>query len=98
MSSYFRPDETRKARKLHRCTYCGEEINTGDIYKYQTGIFDGRWFVSKMHPECFEDLCDVGDGEYTPYSNERPATLAQVTAPPDSAPPPTATPPDRAGQ
>lgn len=32
----------------------------------------GRWFESKMHEECFEEMCNEGDGEYTTYSNDRP--------------------------
>jgi hypothetical protein len=74
MSDFFNQAEDRKARKDHRCTYCGEDINKGDVYVFQKGNWDGRWFESKMHPECFDDMCENGDGEYTCYSNERPAT------------------------
>ena len=72
MSNFFHPSEGRTARKEHRCTYCAEPINAGDRYVLQTGVHDGSWFRSKMHGECFDDMCDAGDGEYTPYSNERP--------------------------
>ena len=78
MSDFYNPHEIRKARKPHRCTYCGEAINAGDTYAYQTGNWDGRWFESKMHDECFEEMCDEGDGEYTPYSNDRPQRDAPV--------------------
>ena len=71
MSDFYNPQEHRKARKAHTCTYCAEPINVGDIYVHQTGVYDCHWYTSKMHPECFDDMCD-GDGEYTPYSNERP--------------------------
>jgi hypothetical protein len=72
MSDFFNKSETRQARKHHRCTYCGEQINRGDSYTFQSGNWDGRWFESKIHHECFDDMCENGDGEYTPYSNERP--------------------------
>jgi hypothetical protein len=72
VSDFFNPPEERRARNNHQCTYCGEDIRAGDRYTYQKGNWDGRWFESKMHPECFDDMCESGDGEYTPFSNERP--------------------------
>lgn len=76
MSDFYNPQESREARKLHRCTYCGEPISPGETYTYQKGVYDGRWYETKMHPECF-DACfdDAGDDVYTPYSNERPQAL-----------------------
>lgn len=67
------PQEYRTARKAHKCTYCAETINAGDRYVFQTGVYEGQWYASKMHPECWDDMVDSGDGEYTPYSNERPS-------------------------
>lgn len=99
MTDFFRPSTSPKARTQHRCSYCGEPIHQGEVYQRQTGMYDGRWFCNKFHPECADDLDASGGGEFLPYSNERPATLDQLTGrQPDSAPPPTATPPDRAGQ
>ena len=74
MSDFYNPSVQRTASKPHRCSYCGEGIASGDPYTFQKGNFDGSWFESKMHAECFEDLCEQGDGEYTPYSNERPTS------------------------
>lgn len=76
MGNFYTPSEDRKARKPHDCTYCAEPIAKGACYVFQKGYYEGRWFESKMHPECFEDMCDSGDGEYTPYSNERPKAAA----------------------
>lgn len=73
MSSFYHPKEYRKAKKYHRCTYCGEAIPAGESYTYQTGVYDGRWFILKMHDECFDGMADTCDDEYTPYSNDRPA-------------------------
>ena len=72
MSDFFNPHIDRTAKKQHRCTFCGEAINTGDQYVFQKGNWEGTWFETKMHPECFDDMVEYGDGEYTMYSNERP--------------------------
>lgn len=71
MSDFYREPVSRKARKDHRCTYCGEAIQRGEVYSEQTGVWDGKAFRSRFHSECFEDLCD-GEGEFTPYSQDRP--------------------------
>ena len=75
MSDFYNTHEHRVARKAHKCTYCAEPINTGGEYEHQTGVFKGRWFTVKMHPECWEDLVDNSDGEYTPYRSERPELI-----------------------
>jgi hypothetical protein len=72
MSDFYNQSVTRTARKDHRCTYCGESIDRGGEYVFQKGNYDGSWFESKMHDECFDEMCEYGDGEYIPYSNERP--------------------------
>jgi len=74
MSDFYTAAKTVTARNATRCSYCGEGISPKDQYMFQKGNHDGRWFVSKMHPECFDDMCESGDGEYIPYSNERPAS------------------------
>jgi hypothetical protein len=71
MNNFYHAPETRKARRKHRCTYCGEEILRGTEYVHQTGVYNWRWYRNKMHPECFgEDW--YADSGFTPYSNERP--------------------------
>lgn len=72
MSDFYNEQQRRTARKHHRCSYCGEAINKGDQYTFQKGNYDGHWFESKMHDECFDDMAETGDGEYTPYVNDRP--------------------------
>ena len=71
--SYCTPETTQTARKPHKCTNCGEVINSGDLYVRWTS-FDDCAFVNKMHPECLEYLQE-SEGpyfEYMPYSGERP--------------------------
>jgi hypothetical protein len=76
MSDFYSPAENRKASKNHKCTYCAEIINKGELYSFQKGNYDGEWFESKMHHECFDELIEDGEGEYMPYSNERPKTVS----------------------
>ncbi len=76
VSDFYHPAESRIARKAHQCIYCAEPINVGDDYVHQTGVYDGRWYTNKMHPECFADMCEDGSGEFTPYSNDRPKAEA----------------------
>ena len=80
MSDFYNPHECRTARKSHQCTYCAEEIDAGAEYAHQTGVYEGRWYTNKMHPECFEDMCGIGNGEFTPYSNDRPQITAATAA------------------
>jgi hypothetical protein len=66
------------ARKVHRCTNCGQPIGKGEAYQRWTSV-DDRWFTSKMHPECHASLLMEADGndfEYTPYGGERPGADA----------------------
>lgn len=70
--NFYSPDRQRLARIAHKCTWCAEEIPKGEAYTHQSGVHDGAFFVTKMHEECWREFNEIGDGEYTPYSNERP--------------------------
>lgn len=83
MSDFYSPQERRTARKAHQCTYCAEPIAVGDEYVFQKGNYDCHWYENKMHPECFEELCCEGEGEFTPYSNERRDRHAVNLCPPN---------------
>ncbi len=72
MGDFSHPSLTRKARKCHLCTYCGEVINKDETYTYQTGVYEDNWYESKLHHECFDDLNESGEDSYIPYDNERP--------------------------
>ena len=81
MADYCRAPEWRTAAKEHRCIYCGESIPKGESYREQTGYWEGSAFRNRFHAECFQALCDEGEGEFTPYSEERPRTPTQDTTP-----------------
>ena len=72
MSDFFNNSVNRKCRKEKRCMYCAQMIKVGETYTHQTGNYDGAWQDTKMHPECFDDMAEFGDGEYTLYSGDRP--------------------------
>jgi hypothetical protein len=41
------------ARKSHRCAFCFEPINPGDIYDKRAGVSEGNGhWTMHMHPEC----------------------------------------------
>jgi hypothetical protein len=71
MSNFYKAAKARKARKQRPCIFCAEPINKGDEYTFQSGNYEGSWYDNHFHHECFDDFIDSGDGEFTPYSNER---------------------------
>lgn len=36
-------ESQRRARKAHKCGECRRVIEPGEIYRYDTGIWDGEW-------------------------------------------------------
>ena len=72
---FFTDAKLTLARKVHRCTSCGEVIEPDyEYYRWQSNI-DGKWFTNKMHPECYDMHMEDAEGgyfEYTLYQHERP--------------------------
>ena len=74
---YHTEIKTLKARKVHQCTSCAEDIVVGELYALWTSFGDSV-ATSKMHLECLAAHQDAApkygycDGwEYTPYSHPR---------------------------
>ena len=44
----------RKARKIHKCCECGEEIRPGESYRVDSGKYDGEFFSEKTCLLCAE--------------------------------------------
>lgn len=44
--------QTRKARKPHRCSECGRTIERGETYTVKAGLTDGWWFGNKTCGQC----------------------------------------------
>lgn len=57
-----------RARKHHKCEFCEKEIVPGEIYSYESGKYDGDFFVRKLCLTCFNILDsfmkDVNDDEF----------------------------------
>ncbi len=49
--------KTRKARKEHRCDYCGGIIKKGEAYDWSKNIYDGILYEWKSHEKC-SFLCE----------------------------------------
>ena len=73
--SYTLLSETKpRARKRHRCIWCGEDVIIGEIYRREKSVYDGEMQDHKWHLECdlasheyFED-----EEDFMPFENERP--------------------------
>lgn len=78
MSDFWNPKQNRKARKVHRCVWCGEHILVGEEYAFQSAHYDGIFQQSHYHEECWDDIDwrDVEDG-FALYSAERPEPLTK---------------------
>lgn len=56
------------ARKEHQCDWCGQKIEKGEKYNYQTFIFDGKFCNWYSHLPCSRvvdaiwDYCDPDEG------------------------------------
>jgi hypothetical protein len=75
--------QTHRARKRHRCQWCWQFIETGELYR-RYRVFDGDASTVRMHPECYDamqdDAADAGGFiEWTP-GQERPAIDASIAA------------------
>ena len=42
----------RKARKPHKCDWCGKSIGKGEQYEYQKYVYDGEMYDWKAHLSC----------------------------------------------
>ena len=69
-------DKTVKVRKRHRCCWCGEHINIGELAEYRVYIFDGFTY-DYMHPECRDAMDSMdwyGDDGFEEYFFQRGTT------------------------
>jgi hypothetical protein len=66
-------DEWRKARKPHRCIWCGEAIVIGETYRHWRGKWEGEVMSNDWHKEC-DAAAANSDAElegFEPYSFAR---------------------------
>ena len=68
-------ENARKASKVHRCVWCGQDIYVGESYVHIDAVIDEGFDHQRWHHECLEGAREefVGD-EFSPYENERPSS------------------------
>jgi len=72
-----------RCRKLHRCNWCGEQINVGDTAHYRSGIYENEFFLEYMHIECWDAMnrSDLGyENEFNPMDQMRGKTYEESHA------------------
>jgi len=54
-----------KARKEHKCNWCGQAIEKGEVYQSSVHIYDGHKYTWKNHISCMEIAIklDMFDGD-----------------------------------
>lgn len=62
-------DETRKARKQHRCNWCGNPIEKGEKYRHTVNVDGGDMWHFKEHLKC-EQIFKVFWDKHHPYPEE----------------------------
>ena len=83
MSTTLR-EATVKARKPHRCAWCHEHIEVGEVHDLWVGIWQGEFGECRMHMECLaaysrdKDI-DPHDG-FEPGEQRRGMTIAGTAA------------------
>lgn len=82
MSDYHGAPTHPKARKEHRCIWCGGPILAGEQHIQQTGFYDGAPYRNRYHNECWDDCAEscshYGDWEFTPHSADYPERVRAI--------------------
>lgn len=82
MADHHRTPTHQKARKEHRCIYCGGPILVREQYVQQTGFFDGEPYRNRYHAECYdacaEECAYYGEWEFSPYNGEYPERVKVI--------------------
>ena len=62
-----------KARKVHQCEWCLDEIVVGEVYARSTGIYDDSFYSIPMHEDCLAASWrdSWGDEERCPEDHAR---------------------------
>ena len=74
-------DTTPKARKVHRCFLCCNDIESGEVYRKRIGVDQNGLLVMHCHKGCLDfadatfELIDwecfsPGDSEFRKYAEE----------------------------
>lgn len=75
MSYHLFSEVLRKAKKAHRCIWCGEAIESGESYIDERSVFERQLQRRRWHTECIDAVRKEwragADEEFIAYSNER---------------------------
>lgn len=76
MSYTLLSESTPKARKSHRCIWCGEMIIVGETYRRENSVYDGHMHDHAWHLECDGDaksyFIESGEEDFSPGEANRP--------------------------
>ena len=50
--SYATTERTPKARKEHRCDWCPEPIDVGEVHCYHSGVDNEGFYSWRIHADC----------------------------------------------
>jgi hypothetical protein len=66
----FYTDNVHKARKVHKCDLCYQEISVGEQYHRQSGKYEGEFFDRCIHNHCEKIIAtfckEHNENEYSP--------------------------------
>lgn len=78
-------DFERKARKEHRCHWCGEKIRVGEKHYQCKGHWEGDWQDWRMHKLCLDrNRKYIAEG-FEPYEYDREMEESNETQRPKEA-------------
>lgn len=80
MSNHHRAPTTPKARQQHRCVACWQMISAGEKHYHQTGYYEGKAYRNRYHVECWEQLSNGAEFEFTPGELDPPERLRAAQA------------------
>lgn len=76
MSYQLLSESTPKARKQHRCIWCGQSIEAGTVYRHERSMYDGNFQNHHWHLECdaafSAEVAGYGEEAFDAMENERP--------------------------
>jgi len=72
MSDFFHPMTAQISRKVRQCYCCYYAIEKGERYCKQSGVWEGKYFTSDYHSECWDVLSEDPHFEFSPGDGDPP--------------------------
>ena len=61
MADFGNLETIKSSRKAHDCEQCGRTIPVGSGYVLSSGRYEGEFYSSAMHEDCFQAANDFAD-------------------------------------